>query len=268
MNIFDIDHLELFVGDAQQAAFYYGAAFGLEAARPGGPETGLVDQRSLLMVQGEVRLVLTSGLDAEHHAVSVRPAARRRRRGGGDGGRRRGGVLRRTGQPRRGAGVAADARSPTAPRRSPSPTSADSATWCTGWCSARARASCPARSRCCRGSRPSTPMFNRIDHLAICVPAGKLQADLGLLPGGLRLRRDLHRVHRGRRPGHELDRGAEHRPGGVTFTLIEPDAEPPSRPDRRLPAVARRGRGAAHRADHRRHRLGGGSPRLPAGSAS
>ena len=66
MNIRGIDHLELFVGDAQQAAYYYSAAFGLEVAGRGGPETGLMDQRSLLMAQGDVRLVLTSGLYAEH----------------------------------------------------------------------------------------------------------------------------------------------------------------------------------------------------------
>ncbi len=66
MNIQGIDHLELYVGDAQQSAYYYSSAFGFEVGGQGGPETGLVGQRSLLMWQGEVRMVLTSGLYAEH----------------------------------------------------------------------------------------------------------------------------------------------------------------------------------------------------------
>ena len=69
MNIQGIDHLELYVGDAQQSGYYYSSAFGFEVGGQGGPETGLVGQRSLLMCQGEVRMVLTSGLYAEHPAA-------------------------------------------------------------------------------------------------------------------------------------------------------------------------------------------------------
>ncbi|HEV2887607.1 MAG TPA: 4-hydroxyphenylpyruvate dioxygenase [Jatrophihabitans sp.] len=69
MNIFGIDHIELYVGDAQQSAYYFGAAFGLDVGGQGGPETGMTGQRSLLMVQGEVRMVLTSGLYADHSAT-------------------------------------------------------------------------------------------------------------------------------------------------------------------------------------------------------
>ncbi|MEO6701055.1 MAG: 4-hydroxyphenylpyruvate dioxygenase [Jatrophihabitantaceae bacterium] len=69
MNIQGIDHLELFVGDAQQSAYYFSSAYGFEVGGQGGPETGLVGQRSLLMCQGEVRMVLTSGLYAEHSAT-------------------------------------------------------------------------------------------------------------------------------------------------------------------------------------------------------
>jgi 4-hydroxymandelate synthase len=69
MNISGIDHIELYVGDAQQSAYYFSSAFGLEVGGQGGPETDLTGQRSLLMVQGEVRMVLTSGLYAEHSAT-------------------------------------------------------------------------------------------------------------------------------------------------------------------------------------------------------
>jgi 4-hydroxymandelate synthase len=69
MNIQGIDHIELYVGDAQQSAYYFGSAFGFEVGGQGGPETGLIGQRSLLMCQGAVRMVLTSGLYAEHPAT-------------------------------------------------------------------------------------------------------------------------------------------------------------------------------------------------------
>ncbi|HEU5269317.1 MAG TPA: 4-hydroxyphenylpyruvate dioxygenase [Jatrophihabitans sp.] len=69
MNIHGIDHIELFVGDAQQSAFYYSAAFGFTVTGQGGPETGLVGQRSLLMTQAGINLVLTSGLYPEHPAT-------------------------------------------------------------------------------------------------------------------------------------------------------------------------------------------------------
>ncbi|MFL6164361.1 MAG: 4-hydroxyphenylpyruvate dioxygenase [Jatrophihabitantaceae bacterium] len=69
MNIHGIDHIELFVGDAQQSAFYYSAAFGFTVSGQGGPETGLPGQRSLLMTHAGINLVLTSGLHPEHPAT-------------------------------------------------------------------------------------------------------------------------------------------------------------------------------------------------------
>ncbi|RZT78440.1 4-hydroxymandelate synthase [Micromonospora violae] len=69
MDIRGIDHIELYVGDARQAAFYFSTAVGFEICGQGGPETGLVGQRSLLLRHGDIRLLLTSGLDAEHPAA-------------------------------------------------------------------------------------------------------------------------------------------------------------------------------------------------------
>ncbi|MFG3684677.1 4-hydroxyphenylpyruvate dioxygenase [Micromonospora sp. NPDC047740] len=68
MDINGIDHIELYVGDARQAAFYFGTAVGFRLRGQGGPETGLADQRSLLLAQADVRMLLTSGLTAEHPA--------------------------------------------------------------------------------------------------------------------------------------------------------------------------------------------------------
>ena len=69
MEIYGIDHVELYVGDAKQSAFYLGHAFGLQVHGHGGPETGLAGQRSLLLRESAVQIVLTSGLAADHPAA-------------------------------------------------------------------------------------------------------------------------------------------------------------------------------------------------------
>ncbi|GAB3898243.1 4-hydroxyphenylpyruvate dioxygenase [Kibdelosporangium lantanae] len=69
MNFSGIDHIELYVGDARQAAFYYCTAFGFRVQGQAGPETGLKGQRSVLLGQGDIRMVLTSPLGADHPAA-------------------------------------------------------------------------------------------------------------------------------------------------------------------------------------------------------
>jgi 4-hydroxymandelate synthase len=66
MKIGDLDHVEFYVGDAQQSAFYLCNAYGFRVRGQGGPETGLDGQRSLLLTQGDMRIVLTSGLTPGH----------------------------------------------------------------------------------------------------------------------------------------------------------------------------------------------------------
>ncbi|MEU8261839.1 4-hydroxyphenylpyruvate dioxygenase [Micromonospora sp. NPDC048999] len=68
MDINGIDHIELYVGDARQAAYYYRTAVGFRLRGQGGPETGLTDQRSLLLAHADIRMLLTTGLTAEHPA--------------------------------------------------------------------------------------------------------------------------------------------------------------------------------------------------------
>ncbi|MGA8115762.1 MAG: 4-hydroxyphenylpyruvate dioxygenase [Actinocatenispora sp.] len=68
MDVSNVDHVEFYVGDAQQMAFFLCTAFGFRLQGQGGPENGLTDQRSLLVRQGGVRLLLTSGLSSEHPA--------------------------------------------------------------------------------------------------------------------------------------------------------------------------------------------------------
>ena len=61
------DHVELWVGNAKQAAYFYEHAMGFSCTAYAGPETGVRDRASYVLEQGEIRFVVTSGLrgDAE-----------------------------------------------------------------------------------------------------------------------------------------------------------------------------------------------------------
>jgi 4-hydroxyphenylpyruvate dioxygenase len=74
MPLHGIDHIELFVGNAAQAAYFFEHAFGFRRVAYAGLETGLRDRTSHVLVQGRIRLVLTgtlvAGTDvAAHHAL-------------------------------------------------------------------------------------------------------------------------------------------------------------------------------------------------------
>jgi 4-hydroxymandelate synthase len=68
MNILDIDHIELYVGDAIAAAQFLCTAYGFRVRGHGGPDTGLPGQRSVLLGQADIRILMTSGLHREHPA--------------------------------------------------------------------------------------------------------------------------------------------------------------------------------------------------------
>jgi 4-hydroxyphenylpyruvate dioxygenase len=66
------DYIELYVGNAKQAAHFYKTAFGFQSLAYAGPETGVKDRVSYVLAQNKVRLMLTSPLHsnspiAEHH---------------------------------------------------------------------------------------------------------------------------------------------------------------------------------------------------------
>ncbi|HWE33370.1 MAG TPA: 4-hydroxyphenylpyruvate dioxygenase [Solirubrobacteraceae bacterium] len=73
MPLHGIDHVELWVGNAAQAAYYFRNAFGFGEVAYAGLETGRRDRVSHVLEQGELRLVLTGTLRAgteiaAHHA--------------------------------------------------------------------------------------------------------------------------------------------------------------------------------------------------------
>ena len=60
------DHVELYVGNARQAAHYYDKTFGFRPLAKAGLETGVRDRASYVLEQGNVRLALTSALTPDH----------------------------------------------------------------------------------------------------------------------------------------------------------------------------------------------------------
>jgi 4-hydroxyphenylpyruvate dioxygenase len=65
MPLNGIDHLELYVGNAKQAAFYFCQAFGFREVAYAGLETGVRDRTAHVLRQGRITLVLTGTLNAD-----------------------------------------------------------------------------------------------------------------------------------------------------------------------------------------------------------
>jgi 4-hydroxyphenylpyruvate dioxygenase len=60
------DYIELYVGNAKQAAHYYMSAFGFQAVAYAGPETGVKDRASYVVRQNKLTFVLTTPLRAHN----------------------------------------------------------------------------------------------------------------------------------------------------------------------------------------------------------
>ena len=58
----DWDYVEFYVGNAKQAAHYYMSAFGFDQVAYSGPETGVKNRVSYVLVQNNLRFVLTASL--------------------------------------------------------------------------------------------------------------------------------------------------------------------------------------------------------------
>lgn len=78
MPLHGIDHVELHVGNAKQAAFFYTRAYGFRLVAYSGLETGARDRASYVVQQGRIRLVLTGALRSDSEI-----AAHHRRHGDG-----------------------------------------------------------------------------------------------------------------------------------------------------------------------------------------
>ncbi len=66
MPLLGWDYVELWVGNAKQAAFFYEHALGFARTAYSGPETGVRDRASYVLEQGAIRFVVTSAVREEH----------------------------------------------------------------------------------------------------------------------------------------------------------------------------------------------------------
>ncbi len=68
LRLIDVDHVRFFVGNAKQAAHFYANTFGFQVSQFADLTTGSRDEASYLLTQGNIRLLLTSGLSKDHPA--------------------------------------------------------------------------------------------------------------------------------------------------------------------------------------------------------
>ena len=66
MPLHGIDHVELYVGNALQSAYFYVHALGFREVAYAGLETGVRDRTSHVLEQGRIRIVLTGALVPDH----------------------------------------------------------------------------------------------------------------------------------------------------------------------------------------------------------
>ena len=66
MPLHGIDHVELYVGNALQSAYFYVHALGFREVAYAGLETGVRDRTSHVLEQGRIRIVLTGALTPDH----------------------------------------------------------------------------------------------------------------------------------------------------------------------------------------------------------
>src|ERR1700758_2575504 len=64
MPLLGWDYVELWVGNAKQAAYFYEHGFGFARTAYAGPETGVRDKASYVLEQGDIRFVVSGALTA------------------------------------------------------------------------------------------------------------------------------------------------------------------------------------------------------------
>ncbi|MCH1402445.1 MAG: 4-hydroxyphenylpyruvate dioxygenase [Schleiferiaceae bacterium] len=62
LELWGTDHVEIYVGNAKQSAYYFKTAFGFQEVAYAGLETGVSDRTSYVLQQDKIRLVITSSM--------------------------------------------------------------------------------------------------------------------------------------------------------------------------------------------------------------
>ncbi len=68
LRLIDVDHVRFYVGNAKQAAYFYANTFGFQIQQYADLTTGSREEASYLLTQGNIRLILTTGLTKDHPA--------------------------------------------------------------------------------------------------------------------------------------------------------------------------------------------------------
>ncbi|HEX4087525.1 MAG TPA: 4-hydroxyphenylpyruvate dioxygenase [Trebonia sp.] len=231
MRTLSIDHIEFYVGDALAMTQSLCSVYGFRVYGRGGPETGLPGQRSVLLGQGGIRILLTSGLREDHPASQF--VARH-----GDGVAVIGFAAdvsaayadaiaagaTSAGQPR--TWESGEARVVTAQivgfgevvyrfveRHGPG------AEFLPGAIAMDPAAASPAESS---GARPDPDLLTLIDHVALCVPAGQLDPMIAFHERVLGFS-VIFQEHVEVGGQAMLSKVVQSPAGGATFTIIEPD---------------------------------------------
>jgi 4-hydroxyphenylpyruvate dioxygenase len=68
LQLIDVDHVRFHVGNAKQAAYFYAHTFGFQVDQVADLTTGCREDANYLLTQGNIRLLLTTGLHPDHPA--------------------------------------------------------------------------------------------------------------------------------------------------------------------------------------------------------
>ncbi len=246
MKIQGIDHLEFYVADARRWASELTIAYGFTVCGRGDPGTGLAGARSLLLRQGRAQIVLTTPLAGDHPAAGYL-------RTHGDG---VAAVALRTDDV--AAAFAEAAGAGAAPLAPPRFASGDGAQVGTASVAAlgdvthklveRAGPADEFAPGTIEMARPAPKYgdghFEAIDHLAVCLPPGRLDTTVQLYRRAFGLGEIFdERIEVGGQA--MLSKVVQDSSTEVTFTLIEPDlSREPGQIDEFL--AAHRGPGVQH----------------------
>jgi len=66
LHLIDVDHVRYYVGNAKQAAHFYAQTFGYQIDQVADLTTGSREEAGYLLTQGNIRLLLTTGLHKDH----------------------------------------------------------------------------------------------------------------------------------------------------------------------------------------------------------
>ncbi len=66
LRLIDVDHVRFYVGNAKQSAYFYAHCFGFQIQQCSDLTTGSRQEANYLLAQGNIRLVLTTGLTRDH----------------------------------------------------------------------------------------------------------------------------------------------------------------------------------------------------------